>query len=74
MWVVPAAMRRGIGRALFAACEQEARRRGATRVKIEADPHAEEFYARMGARTIGREPAPMEGVERFLPIMEKALA
>ncbi|HEX2853196.1 MAG TPA: GNAT family N-acetyltransferase [Opitutaceae bacterium] len=74
VWVRPEAMGQGIGRALFERCEAEARRVGGTRLMIEADPHAAEFYARMGAREIRREPAPMDGVERFLPIMEKILA
>lgn len=73
VWVTPAAMRRGIGSLLFQRCEDEARCVGGTRLMVEADPHATEFYARMGAREIRREPAPMDGVERFLFIMEKIL-
>jgi GNAT superfamily N-acetyltransferase len=72
VWVLPAAMGRGIGRRLFEQCEEAARRAGATRLKIEADPNAEAFYARMGAHTVGRVPSPMDGVERFLPIMAKS--
>ena len=73
LWVFPAAMGRGIGRRLFERCEEEARKAGATFLRIEADPNAESFYSRMGASTVGHVPAPMDAVERFLPRMEKAL-
>jgi ribosomal protein S18 acetylase RimI-like enzyme len=73
LWVRPSAMRRGIGAALFAACETAAREAGATRLIVESDPHAEGFYQRMGAVTIGRVAARMESVERFLPRLEKRL-
>lgn len=73
LWLLPAAMGRGIGRMLFERCEAEAKNVCATRLRIEADPHAEEFYARMGARTVSRVSAAMDGAERFLPMMEKAL-
>jgi N-acetylglutamate synthase-like GNAT family acetyltransferase len=74
VWVLPSTIGSGIGRQLFAACEAEARRTGATRLRVEADPNAEGFYRRMGARTIERRPAAMDGTERFLPIMEKVFA
>ncbi len=73
IWVRPEAMGRGVGWKLFAAGETAAREAGARRLCIEADPHAEVFYLRMGARTIGRTPAFMDGQERYLPRMEKRL-
>ena len=73
VWVLPTAMGRGIGRRLFEHCEEEARKAGATILKVEADPNAEAFYARMGMRSYGRVPAAMNGVERFLPLMEKTV-
>jgi GNAT superfamily N-acetyltransferase len=73
LWVTPVAMRRGIGRALFSRCEDQARASRLTKLRIESDPHEEFFYLRMGARVTERKPAPMGGVERFLPIMEKDL-
>jgi len=69
LWVLPDAMGRGIGRALFSRAIEAARRFGFDRLLVESDPQAEGFYARMGARTIKRHPAPIEGVERFLPVM-----
>src|SRR3954470_164663 len=41
LWVLPSCMRRGIGRALFQRAEEVARARGARRMKIVGDPHAE---------------------------------
>ena len=73
-WVLPEAMGRGTGRALFERAEQSARAAGAVRLVIESDPHAEGFYQRMGAATVGRKPASIDGVERFLPLLEKPLA
>jgi GNAT superfamily N-acetyltransferase len=73
LWVKPGFMRRGIGRALFVHTEATARSSGAGRLKIVGDPHAEAFYCRMGATLYGREPANMDGEERFLPLLEKVL-
>lgn len=73
LWVLPAAMRKGVGRALFTQAEKIARARGATSLKIVGDPHAEGFYRRMGALKYGREDAAIDGHARFLPLLEKAL-
>lgn len=73
LWVLPSCMGRGIGRALFQYAEEVARASGAMRMKIVGDPHAEQFYSRMGATVYGREPADMDGEERFLPLFEKTL-
>jgi GNAT superfamily N-acetyltransferase len=73
LWVLPAAMGRGLGRTLFTAAEEIARRAGALHLTIVGDPHAEGFYLRMGALRCREEPAPMDGVHRFLPVMEKHL-
>jgi ribosomal protein S18 acetylase RimI-like enzyme len=73
LWVRPAFMGRGVGRALFQQAEASARAGGARRMRIVGDPHAEPFYARMGATLYGREPANMDGVERLLPQLEKTL-
>jgi GNAT superfamily N-acetyltransferase len=73
LWVLPSFMRRGVGRALFQHAEAIARAGGAVRLRIVGDPHAEPFYFRMGATLCGRERASMDGMERFLPLFEKAL-
>ena len=73
LWVLPEAMSRGIGRVLFVHAETVARQGGATRLTATADPHAEEFYKKMGLVTVGREDAYLDGQVRFLPLMEKLL-
>src|SRR3954470_22578855 len=47
--ILPKAMRRGMGRALFQHAVAEAKSAGCSGIKIEADPNAEGFYERMGA-------------------------
>lgn len=73
LWVLPAAMRKGVGRALFTHAEKTAREFGAASLKIVGDPHAEGFYRRMGALLYGREDAAIDGQARFLPLLKKAL-
>jgi GNAT superfamily N-acetyltransferase len=73
LWVSPESAGKGIGRALFFCCEQTAGEHGAVVLRIESDPNAEGFYHAMGAVTVGRVPAPMDGSERFLPLLEKTL-
>lgn len=61
LWVDPATMRRGIGRALLAFACEFAASRGQAELQIDADPNAEAFYLRCGARRVGEVPAPIEG-------------
>ncbi|MFL6590254.1 MAG: GNAT family N-acetyltransferase [Chthoniobacterales bacterium] len=70
LWVQPEAMGRGIGRALFEHAAAQARKSGFDSIKIEADPNAEEFYQRMGARRTGTRKSEVEGTRRELPLME----
>jgi GNAT superfamily N-acetyltransferase len=72
-WVAPTHQGRGVGRALFRRFEAEARRAGAKRLLVDSDPHAVGFYLKMGARLVGLRPAPMGGVDRSLPCLEKRL-
>jgi GNAT superfamily N-acetyltransferase len=66
-------MGKGAGRQLFEFAEALARAAGAGRIAVESDPHAEDFYVHMGAKRYGQVPAPIDGRERFLPLLEKAL-
>ena len=59
----------GVGRALFDHAMKTAAAAGAAAVKIEADPHAEGFYERMGARRIGEEVYELDGQRRVLPLL-----
>jgi GNAT superfamily N-acetyltransferase len=69
LWIVPSSMGRGIGRALFEHAVEEARTLGHRKFKIEADPNAEGFYARMGARRVGEAVTEIEGQQRELPLL-----
>jgi len=68
LWVSPSAERRGAGRALVADAIAAARAAGIAALELDADPHAEPFYLRLGGRRIASTPAPMPGApERVLP-------
>ena len=69
LWIAPHAMGRGIGRALFEHAIEQARKLGQRTLKIEADPNAEGFYTRMGARRIGETVTEIEGQRRELPLL-----
>lgn len=67
-FVDPEAMGQGLGRALMGWAVTQARARGARMLLIESDPHAEAFYAAMGAEVVGR--AASEAIPgRTLPLM-----
>src|SRR3954468_2983312 len=70
LWIVPTAMRRGIGRALFRHAVGQAKDRGVDAIRMEADPNAEEFYRRMGALRVGTSASQIDGKRRELPLLE----
>jgi ribosomal protein S18 acetylase RimI-like enzyme len=70
LWILPDAMRRGIGRALFQHATEQAQVRGFDSIKIEADPNAAAFYERMGAKRVGTSLGQVEGEQRELPLLE----
>ena len=69
LWITPDAMGRGIGRALFKHALEQARKLGHRTLKIEADPNAEGFYTRMGARHVGATVTSIENQRRELPLL-----
>jgi GNAT superfamily N-acetyltransferase len=72
LFIEPRHIRGGVGRALLAHAIAEARRRGAERLTILADPNAAGFYERNGAARIGE--APSDAVPgRLLPLYEVRL-
>ena len=72
LFVEPQQIRTGVGRALLAHAIIEARRRGAARLTILADPYAAGFYERNGAQPIGE--APSNAIPgRSLPLYEVML-
>ena len=67
-WVLPRRIGTGTGRRLFAHAVGQCRAIGAERLLITADPNAEGFYARLGARRVGEVPSTPAG--RRLPRLE----
>jgi GNAT superfamily N-acetyltransferase len=67
MWVDPASIGGGIGRALFDHAVRTAASLNACEIEIESDPNAEGFYLRMGARRVGEVVSVLEGQTRVLP-------
>ncbi len=53
LWVLPAWIGQGVGRALFRHAAGECRARNITQLVVESDPHATGFYLRMGGQVIG---------------------
>jgi hypothetical protein len=60
-----------VGRALFEHAVGTAASLGAEVVGIEADPNAEGFYRRMGAKRVGEIVYELDGRERVLPLLAK---
>ena len=73
MFVAPQAIGTGVGKALFGEIAELAAAKGASRLSIQSDPHAEAFYLRMGARRVGE--APSDAIPgRLLPMLEYELS
>ncbi len=70
LWILPNAMRRGIGRALFGHAIEKAKEAGHRIILIESDPNAEGFYKRMGARRIRSNMTSIDGQPRELPLLQ----
>ena len=56
LFVEPSALRSGTGKALLVWATDVAKKLGATRLTIDADPDAAPFYRRMGAYDVGQAP------------------
>jgi len=75
LWVLPAFTRRGIGRALLMHARDTAAEGGATLLRIESDPYAEQFYIACGAKRVGAVAAPIEGEpDRIRPVLTLPVA
>lgn len=70
LWLDPPEIGRGSGRLLFEHAVARATAAGARVLEWDADPHAEGFYVRMGARTVGWSDSPLG---RRLPLMRLTL-
>ncbi len=73
MWIDPRQMGKGLGRALFEYTTRRARQLGLTELELSADPNAEGFYERLGAKRIGEVQADVDGKHRVLPRMKVEL-
>ncbi len=71
LWVLPEAMRRGVGRALFIHAVERVRALGCETLEIESDPNAAGFYEHMGARRVARTVTELERRPRELPVLER---
>jgi len=69
LWVLPEAMGRGVGRALFSHALERATDLGFLELEIESDPNAEGFYQRLGAHRVGTSIKDLAGHKRELPIL-----
>ncbi len=67
MWVAPEHIGTGVGKDLFIHAMQIAAGENISEVEISADPNAEGFYQRMGARRIGEVSSEIDGQTRRLP-------
>ena len=75
LWVLPAFMGRGIGRSLLMHASHTAAAGGATSLRIESDPYAEQFYVACGAERVGAVAAPIEGEpDRITPVLTLPVA
>lgn len=75
LWVFPEYMGQGIGKSLFQHVIERCKSLGVSVLKIEADPNAQNFYERMGARKVSEHHTSehhtkIEDELRILPVME----
>ncbi len=73
MWVAPEHIGTGVGKELFIHAMQTAAGDNLSEVEISADPNAEGFYERMGARRIGEVSSEIDGQKRMLPRLSQLI-
>ena len=69
MWIKPEHIGSGVGRALFLYVKERAANLKIPALELSADPNAEGFYERMGAKRIGEVRSEIGGKPRVLPRM-----
>lgn len=72
LFIDPNLIGKGLGRALFEHAVARAKEWGSLELWLEADPHAEAFYAYLGMKKTGLVPGASPG--RYLPLMILNLA
>lgn len=73
LWVLPEYIGNGIGKQLFTHALEKCKLLNIPVLKIYADPNAQTFYEKMGARKISEHHSDLFGEGRVLPIMEMKL-
>lgn len=70
LWVLPDHIGKGIGKQLFDHALERCKLLNIPVLKIYADPHAQTFYEKMGAKKVSEHHSDLFGEDRILPIME----
>jgi GNAT superfamily N-acetyltransferase len=70
LWVLPKHMGQGLGRLLFEHALERCKGQDIHSLLIEADPNAQSFYEKMGARKVHEHHTEVDGAPRILPVME----
>ena len=70
LWILPDHIGQGLGRALFQHALERCKTQNIHSLLIEADPNAQNFYEKMGARKVYEHRTEIDGAPRVLPIME----
>lgn len=70
LWVLPEYIGRGIGKQLFQHMLERCKLFNISALKIYADPNAQSFYEKMGAKKVGEYATQMDEQIRILPVME----
>lgn len=71
LFLLPSHIGQGYGHFLLTDCMNRIKAAGYTSLRLDADPHAETFYAHYGFQVVGQLPTSIK--DRFLPIMQKDL-
>ncbi|MGG4774628.1 N-acetyltransferase family protein [Paenalcaligenes sp. Me52] len=69
LFIRPTYIGHGLGKLLWAHILETAKHQGMIEFTLDADPHAEGFYQKMGATTIGRIASSVDP-QRLLPLMK----
>ena len=70
LWVLPDHIGKGIGKQLFDHALERCKLLKIPALKIYADPNAQAFYEKMGAKKVSEHHSDLFGEDRVLPIME----
>lgn len=73
LWISPEFIGTGIGKKLFAHALEKSASSKVKLLNIDADPNAEGFYLKMGAKKIGEIVSQIEGNKRILPLLQIVL-